>query len=152
MFLHSAALLLCASSAVGVVAFQAAPAAMARPRKSLAPLGITMDAKGALDQIRQIIASENYPDEDPAFDKIVKTAFPGAMSNKALESKVVEILAQRGFSGSNTLLCTSLCCDELARVLEDDLGQVYGKNFFLGGLVRSLKVLYCFTTFLCSMH
>ena len=35
---------------------------------------------------------------------------------------------------ANTLLCTSLCCDELARSLEDDLNKVYGHNFNLGGL------------------
>lgn len=105
-------------------------------RQSMA-LGITMDAKGALEQIKQIISAENYPEENPAFDKIVKKAFPGAISNKVLEEAVVSILAKKGFQGSNTLLCTSLCCDELARVLEDDLGRVYGQNFFLGGLVSS---------------
>jgi hypothetical protein len=34
----------------------------------------------------------------------------------------------------NTLLCTSLCCDELARCLEDDFVKVYGNNFNLGGV------------------
>ena len=65
----------------------------------------------------------------------MKRAFPGAISNLELEAKVVKILADKGFDSDNTLLATSLCCDELARVLEDDLGRVYGKNFFLGGLV-----------------
>ena len=40
----------------------------------------------------------------------------------------------KGFENSNTLLATSLCCDELARTLEDDFLDVYGKNFNLGGL------------------
>jgi hypothetical protein len=31
-------------------------------------------------------------------------------------------------------LATSLCCDELARRLEDDFVKVYGNNFNLGGL------------------
>ena len=78
--------------------------------------------------------SEGYAPEDPKFDLIVKSAFPGAISNKELELKVVEILAERDFHDDNTLLATSLCCDELARRLEDDLGRVYGNNFTLGGL------------------
>ena len=39
----------------------------------------------------------------------------------------------------NTLLCTSLCCDELARCLEDDFVKVYGNNFNLGGV----SSIYC---------
>jgi len=89
---------------------------------------------GVLEKIMNILAAKDYPDEDDAFDKMVKTTFPGAITNKKLENKVVHILARKGFEGDNTLLATSLCCDELARCLEDDLGKVYGKNFFLGGL------------------
>ena len=47
---------------------------------------------------------------------------------------MVDVLAEKGFHDNNTLLATSLCCDELARRLEDDLGRVYGNNFTLGGL------------------
>jgi hypothetical protein len=43
-------------------------------------------------------------------------------------------LAEKGYTAANTLLATSLCCDELARRLEDDFVKVYGDNFFLGGL------------------
>ena len=78
--------------------------------------------------------SEGYAPEDPKFDLIVKSAFPGAISNKELETKMVDVLAEKGFHDNNTLLATSLCCDELARRLEDDLGRVYGNNFTLGGL------------------
>ena len=84
------------------------------------------------EKIREVL--KHYPAEKPKFDRIVKSAFPGAISNKELELKVVEILAERDFHDDNTLLATSLCCDELARRLEDDLGRVYGNNFTLGGL------------------
>ena len=77
---------------------------------------------------------ESKPEENAAFDKLVKSSFPGAISNKALESKVASILEGKGLTPANTLLCTSLCCDELARSLEDDLNKVYGHNFNLGGL------------------
>ena len=76
----------------------------------------------------------NKPEENEAFDKLVKTNFPGAISNKELETKVASILEAKGVGPDNTLLCTSLCCDELARTLEDDLNIVYGHNFNLGGL------------------
>ena len=74
------------------------------------------------------------PEENAAFDKLVKKNFPGAISNKELETKVAGILETKGLTPANTLLCTSLCCDELARSLEDDLNRVYGHNFNLGGL------------------
>lgn len=97
-------------------------------------MNIVKDDVGVLEKIKQIIASDDYPEEDEKFDALVKSTFPGAISNKELETNVVNILAEKGFNGANTLLATSLCCDELARRLEDDLGNVYGKNFFLGGL------------------
>lgn len=56
------------------------------------------------------------------------------MTNKDLVTKAVEILAGKGYNGENTLLATSLCCDELARQLEDDFNGIYGNNFNLGGL------------------
>ena len=74
------------------------------------------------------------PEEKASFDKLVKKNFPGAISNKELETKVAGILETKGLTPANTLLCTSLCCDELARSLEDDLNRVYGHNFNLGGL------------------
>ena len=71
---------------------------------------------------------------DAGFDEVVKERFPGALTNKDLETKVVEVLAGKGYKASNTLLATSLCCDELARQLEDDFVKIYGNNFNLGGL------------------
>jgi len=83
-------------------------------------------------QKRQIFATA--ASTSPEFDALVKKTFPGAISNKDLVKKVVGVLGSKGFSKENTLLATSLCADELARVLEDDFIGVYGNNFNLGGL------------------
>ncbi len=74
------------------------------------------------------------PEENIEFDRLVKSKFPGAISNKELEAKVVSILSDKGLAPGKTLLATSLCCDELARSLENDFNGVYGHNFNLGGL------------------
>ena len=86
----------------------------------------------ASERVAKIMA--NKPEENADFDKLVTTNFPGAISNKVLESKVATILEGMGLNPANTLMCTSLCCDELARSLEDDLNKLYGHNFNLGGL------------------
>ena len=78
-------------------------------------------------------AIKNIFNRDP-FDKMVKNAFPGAIKNSDLSKKVVKTLEKKGFSPDNTLLATSVCADELARVLEDDFVDIYGTNFNLGGL------------------
>jgi len=79
-------------------------------------------------------AFADLPGEDPKFDKLVKSKFPGAISNRELATRVVELLEEKGFTPSNTLLATSVCADELARVLEDEFVDIYGTNFNLGGL------------------
>lgn len=63
----------------------------------------------------------------------VKSAFPGALTNAEIVEKVKSTLTSHGF-GKNSLLATSLCCDEVNRVLEKDLAAVYGDNFSMGGL------------------
>jgi len=68
------------------------------------------------------------------FDRLVKKNFPGAISNTKLVKNVVKALEKKGFTPDNTLVATSLCADELARVLEDDFVEIYGQNFNLGGL------------------
>lgn len=72
--------------------------------------------------------------DSDAFDDIVKDNFSGAIDNIELQSRVISLLDEKGFTANNTLLATSLCCDELARRLEDDFVKVYGNNFNLGGL------------------
>ena len=86
----------------------------------------------ASDKVAQVFADK--PLEDPEFDALVKVNFPGAINNRDLATRVVELLEEKGFSPSNTLLATSLCADELARVLEDEFVTIYGNNFNLGGL------------------
>ena len=71
---------------------------------------------------------------DPTFDKLVKSNFPGAITNRELVTRVTGLLEEKGFTPENTLVATSLCADELARVLEDELVEIYGQNFNLGGL------------------
>mmetsp|Transcript_26181 Transcript_26181/g.54868 ORF Transcript_26181/g.54868 Transcript_26181/m.54868 type:complete len:321 (-) Transcript_26181:700-1662(-) len=77
---------------------------------------------------------EKAPAKDEAFDEIVRGYFPGALTNQELVTSAVNVLASKGYNGENTLLATSLCCDELARQLETDFNGVYGQNFNLGGL------------------
>jgi hypothetical protein len=90
------------------------------------------DDKPVADRVKDVFSKG--PSENAEFDKIVQSHYPGAISNKMLVSKVVDILSAKGFTPANTLLATSLCCDELARQLEDDFNGVYGNNFNLGGL------------------
>ena len=125
----SSAILLSCVSAAG--AFTPAPL----NSRFITSLSITKPGQlSPFERIKVIIASENDPVENPEFDKLVKATFPGAISNTELKAKVVDILAKKGFTGENTLLATCLCCDELARQLEDDFVNLYGNNFNLGGL------------------
>lgn len=74
----------------------------------------------------------DLPKENKNFNAIVQDAFPGALSNRKLLTKLVDILEKKGFYEENTLLATSLCCDELARKLESRLNGLYGHHFALG--------------------
>ena len=76
---------------------------------------------------------QNAP-EPSQYDAMITTIFPGALSNKDFETRVVQVLSEKGYTDTNTLLATSLCCDELARRLEDDFVYCFGNNFSLGGL------------------
>lgn len=93
---------------------------------------IVLDKKNVADKVEAAFVDSPQFNED--FDKIVQKHFPGAVDNKTLVTKVTEALSKKGYKGENTLLATSLCCDELARQLEDDFNKVYGNNFNLGGL------------------
>jgi len=87
--------------------------------------------QSALEKVKSMFKSSPAPTK---YDGKVTSIFKGAMSNKELETAIVETLDKKGFTAENTLLATSLCCDELARQLESDLVKIYGKNFNLGGL------------------
>jgi len=128
MYLRSATLVLIGSLA-SAAAF--APSTFA-PRSNFALNIVAGDEQDVAEKVKQSFA--NAPEKNAEFDAIVQKNFPGAVTNKDLVTKVVDILASKGYSAANTLLATSLCCDELARQLEDDFNGVYGNNFNLGGL------------------
>jgi hypothetical protein len=100
--------------------------------RSASSLNIVIDGTDVVEKVNEIFAKG--PAEDEEFDELVQKHFPGAVTNKDLVTNAVTYLAGKGYKGENTLLATSLCCDELARQLEDDFNGVYGNNFNLGGL------------------
>lgn len=63
-----------------------------------------------------------------------KTHFPGIITTHQLSRSLSCILGTKGFSKTNTLLATSLSCDEVCRDMEDELRSVYGQNFSFGGI------------------
>jgi hypothetical protein len=69
----------------------------------------------------------------PQMQDMVTKAFPRAITNAELVSKVTGALAEYGY-GETTLLATSLCCDEVNRVLDHDFAAHYKDNFSMGGL------------------
>ena len=60
-------------------------------------------------------------------------AFPGAITNAEFIKNVNDRLKKYGY-GSNSLVATSLCCDEVNRPLEKDLAKAYDEPFVMGGL------------------
>jgi hypothetical protein len=113
-------------------AFQLSSSHTVLGRPNLTRRYILAGTESASERVAKVF--QGRPEENDAMDELVKKNFPGAISNKELETKVVKILEGKGLNPANTLLCTSLCCDELARNLEDDFNTVYGHNFNLGGL------------------
>jgi len=63
-----------------------------------------------------------------------KEAFPDALTNSELVSKITETLEKKGYDKETSLVATSLCCDEVNRPLESDLREIYDTNFNMGGL------------------
>jgi hypothetical protein len=63
----------------------------------------------------------------------VAKIFPRAITNAELVDRVGEALLAYGY-GETSLVATSLCCDEVNRVLEKDLSKLYTANFSMGGL------------------
>jgi hypothetical protein len=125
MKLSVAALTLLATSAQ---AFTTAPSA----GRVSTSLNIVPGETSAAEKVEEKYAGA--AEVDPTFDKLVKSNFPGAITNRELVTRVTGLLEEKGFTPENTLVATSLCADELARVLEDDFVKIYGQNFNLGGL------------------
>jgi hypothetical protein len=56
------------------------------------------------------------------------------MPNDMFLDNLTHTLKERGFGKNNTLVATSLCCDEVNRELEKGLKKTFGDNFSMGGL------------------
>jgi hypothetical protein len=69
----------------------------------------------------------------PPIQAKIAMAFPAAISNANLVNKVTERLKKFGY-GTNSLVATSLCCDEVNRPLEKELAKAYNEPFVMGGL------------------
>ena len=80
------------------------------------------------------VHATDYHYEDVNVTNKIEEVFPGAISSQDLSARIKQILNKHGYSDSNTLLATSLCCDEVNRELEDDLTSIYDYNFSMGGL------------------
>lgn len=64
----------------------------------------------------------------------VSSAFEGAIPDHRLAKAANKILEPLGFNEANTMLATSLCCDEVCRDLEDEFRSIYGSNHNMGGI------------------
>lgn len=60
--------------------------------------------------------------------------FPGVVTAHQLGRSLDVILNTRGFDKEKTLLTTSLSGDDVNRDFEDELRQIYGQNFNIGGV------------------
>ena len=69
----------------------------------------------------------------------IERSFPGAQKNKALVKNIKSALSKYDY-GKDSLVATSLCADEVNRVLEKDLGSAFDYNFHMGGLAGELHV------------
>jgi len=123
---------MCLLLASSVSAFAPSKVAVTRPSSSLNIVVGEDSSVNVSEKMEQIFGSG--PQFNADFDQVVQDHFPNALSNEELVTRVVTKLSSKGYTGANTLLATSLCCDELARQLEDDLTGIYGNNFNLGGL------------------
>lgn len=71
--------------------------------------------------------------EDAEMVSKINRVFSGSMKNKDLVSSVDGVLKDYGY-GESSLVATSLCADEVNRVLEKDFSAIYTDNFNMGGL------------------
>jgi len=74
------------------------------------------------------------PMEDPKVMAKTQAVYPGAVKSVDLAAKLNAALVRHGYEKESTLLATSLCCDEVNRELEQQLGRYYGDHFSMGGL------------------
>jgi len=110
-------------------AFQAPPPLLRHQQPRSSTTSLDAKRKKLVSKVKNVLTGSSSD-----FDRLVKKTFPGAISNTKLTKKVVAALESKGFTPGNTLVATSFCADELARVLEDDFVNIYGQNFNLGGL------------------
>ena len=94
---------------------------------------VSGDVEPILEKTARIL-TQNGPPFQPEFDALVRSVFPNALNSSDFQYRAIAALADQGFSTANTLLVTSLCSDELAKRLTDDLESIYGNSFNLGGL------------------
>ena len=139
------------ASLSSVNAFAPSSGSSSVARSSTSKLNIVVGDTAEEFAARVEATFENSPTKDMKFDAMVQSHFPGAISNKDLVTKTVNLLSSKGYDGQNTLLATSLCCDELARQLEDDFNGIYGNNFNLGGL-GTLTFSTCYGSFLVEQR
>jgi hypothetical protein len=131
---HHAVIILASSTSFSLSS-SSAFSSLSRRRHPLPRPPSTKKSVSSASRHNRIPSTSSSPSRfNPTFDKIVKHNFPGAITNSTLVSLLQATLSQRNFTPTNTLLATSLCCDELARELEDDFVAIYGHNFNLGGL------------------
>jgi len=64
----------------------------------------------------------------------IASSFKGALDNDALLKVISGVLSNYGYGAKNTLVATSLCCDEVNRPLEKALASAYDEPFVMGGL------------------
>jgi len=110
-------------------AFQPPPPLLRHQQPRSSTTSLDAKRKKLVSKVKNVLTGSSSD-----FDRLVKKTFPGAISNTKLTKKVVAALESKGFTPGNTLVATSFCADELARVLEDDFVNIYGQNFNLGGL------------------
>lgn len=89
--------------------------------------------KKSTSTVELIEAMEAATVDEPGFP-LAGSVFPGAKKNSELCNFISETLANHGYKEDNTLIATSLCCDEVNRPLESDLSKMYDTNFNMGGL------------------
>lgn len=125
-----------AVAAAGVPAPAAAAAAAAKNTVTAASDAKKLYAVAAASFSAGVLVSgllSNLGGADPDMVRKINRVFSGSLSNSELVSSVEDVLKDYGY-GKSSLVATSLCADEVNRVLEKDFSRVYTDNFSMGGL------------------